>query len=82
VAKEALERIGQLYGIAKEIRGRSPAEQREVRQARSRSLLEAMQAWMKATMSKLSKKSELPRAIHYALERWTALRVFVDDRPR
>jgi len=41
VAKEALERIGQLYGIEKEIRGRSPAERREVRQARSHPLLDS-----------------------------------------
>src|SRR3984957_11674939 len=79
IAKEALERIGQLYGIEKEIRGRSPAERREVRQARSRPLLEAMHAWLKVTMSKLSRKSELARAIHYALERWTALMVFLND---
>lgn len=79
VAKEALERIAQLYGIEKEIRGRSPGERRAIRQARSRPLLEAMQAWLKATMSKLSRKSELAKAIHYALERWTALIVFVDD---
>jgi hypothetical protein len=38
-----------------------------------------MHAWLKATMSKLSRKSELARAIHYALERWTALMVFVND---
>jgi transposase len=79
VAKEALERIGQLYGIEKEIRGRSPAERKEVRQARSKPVLEAMHSWLKATMSKLSKKSELAKAIYYALERWTALMVFVDD---
>jgi transposase len=79
VAKEALERIAQLYGIEKEIRGRSPAERREVRQARSGPLLEAMHAWLKATMSKLSKKSELAKAIHYALERWLALMVFAND---
>ena len=30
-------------------------------------------------MLKLSKKSELAKAIHYALERWPALGVFVDD---
>jgi transposase len=79
VAKEALERIAQLYGIEKEIRGRSPDERKEVRQARSRPLLEAMHAWLKATMSKLSRKSELAKAIYYALERWTALLVFVAD---
>jgi hypothetical protein len=79
VAKEALDRIGQLYGIEKEIRGRSPDERREVRQARSGPLLDAMHAWLKTTLLKLSKKSELARAIQYALERWTALLVFVDD---
>src|SRR5262252_3366216 len=70
LAKEALERIAQLYAIEKEIRGRSPAERKKVRQARSRPLFEALQAWLKATMSKLSRKSELAKAIHYALERW------------
>jgi transposase len=38
-----------------------------------------MHAWLKGTMSKLSKKSDLAKAIHYALERWSALLVFVDD---
>jgi len=79
VAKEALERIAQLYGIEKEIRGRSPAERREARLARSRPLLESMHAWLKATMAKLSRKSDVAVAIHYALDRWTALMLFSDD---
>jgi hypothetical protein len=79
VAKEALERIAQLYGIEKEIRGRLPEERREVRQASSRPLLEAMHLWLKTTMSKLSRKSELAKAIFYALERWSALARFVED---
>jgi len=79
VAKEALDRIAQLYGIEKEIRGRAPAERREVRLARSRLLLESMHAWLKATMAKLSRKSDVAVAIHYALERWAALIRFSDD---
>jgi hypothetical protein len=79
VAKEGLERIAQLYGVEKEIRGRPPAERRQARQARSRPLLEAMHRWLKATMSKLSRKSEMAKTIHYALERWPALTVFFDD---
>jgi transposase len=79
VAKEALERIAQLYGVEKEIRGRSPDERREARQARSRPLLDTMHAWLKTIMSKLSKKSELAKAIYYALERWPALGVFAAD---
>src|ERR1051326_4222133 len=79
IAQEALERIGQLYGIEQEIRGRSPAERREVRQARSRPLLEAMHVWLKAMVGKLSQKSDVAVAIRYALDRWTALRRFCED---
>jgi hypothetical protein len=79
VAKEALERIAQLYAIEQEIRGRSPAERREARQARSLPLLEALQAWWKATMTKLSRKSDVALAINYALERWRALTLFCED---
>ena len=38
-----------------------------------------MHLWLKTTMSKLSKKSELAKAIFYALDRWSALTRFVDD---
>jgi transposase len=79
IAKEALERIGQLYGIEQEIRGRSPAERKEIRQARSRPLLESMQVWLKATLAKLSQKSDVAVAIRYALERWSALLRYSED---
>src|SRR6185437_2751917 len=79
VAKEALDRIGELYGIEKEIRGRPPSERTAIRQARSRPLLDAMHVWLKATMAKLSRKSDVAKAIHYALERWPALALFSDD---
>src|ERR1700722_10560541 len=79
IAKEALERIAQLYGIEQEIRGRAPAERAEVRQMRSRPLLEALHVWWKATLSKLSQKSDVAVAIRYALERWNALLRFCED---
>jgi transposase len=79
IAKEALERIAQLYGIEKDIRGRSPAERRAVRNQRSRPLLESMQAWLKTTLAKLSQKSDVASAIRYALGRWNALILYCDD---
>lgn len=79
IANEALERIARLYGIEQEIRGRSPAERKQVRQARSRPLLEALHAWWKMTLSTLSQKSDVAVAIRYALERWTALLRFCED---
>jgi transposase len=79
VAKEALERIAQLYAIEEEIRGRLPAERLTVRQTRSRPLLDQMQQWLKATIAKMSRKSDVAMAIHYALERWRALTLFCED---
>ena len=79
LATEAIARIGQLYGIEAEIRGRSPAERREVRQARARPLLDSLQQWLQANLAKLSKKSDTAVAIRYALGRWTALTRYCDD---
>jgi hypothetical protein len=73
LATEAIARIGQLYGIETDIRGRSPGERREVRQARARPLLDSMRQWLQANLAKLSKKSDTAVAIRYALGRWTAL---------
>jgi len=79
VATEAVERIGALYGIESEIRGRSPDERRAVRQSRSRPLLDSMHEWLEASLAKLSKKSDTSAAIRYALARWDALVRFCDD---
>jgi transposase len=78
-AKEALERIGQLYGVESDIRGRSPDKRLTEREARSLPLLDAMRAWMQATLGKVSRKSPLAVAIHYALGRWAALTRYCED---
>lgn len=79
IAREALARIGQMYGIESEIRGRSPDERLQVRQARTRPLLDEMYRWLQATSAKLSRKSGVAVAIHYALSRWEALLRFCED---
>jgi transposase len=79
VAAEALERIGRLYDIESEIRGRPPDERAAVRQARAGPLLESLREWLRHTLSRVSKKSELAKAISYVLSRWTALTRYRDD---
>jgi transposase len=79
VAAEALERIAQLYAIEKEIRGRPPDERHEVRNTRSRPLLELLKQWFEETLGKLSRKSDTAMAIRYALGRWEPLMRFCDD---
>jgi transposase len=79
IATEAVERIAALYAIETEIRGRAPDERRQVRQARSLPLLDAMHGWLEASLAKLSKKSDTSAAIRYALALWGALVRFCDD---
>jgi transposase len=79
VAAEALERIGALYGIEKEIQGRSPEQRREIRNTRSRPLLGALKQWLEDTLGKLSRKSDTAIAVRYALGRWEALMRYCDD---
>ena len=76
---EAMLRIGALYGIEEEIRGK-PAEHRcSIRQARARPLLDSLRHWMEKALRSLSTKSETGAAIRYALSHWRALTRYVDD---
>ena len=79
IATEAVERIGQLYAIENEMRGRSPDERQRTRDTRSRPLLTSLHDWLKACLTKLSRKSETAAAISYALGRWSALVRYCDD---
>jgi hypothetical protein len=79
ITTEALERIGALYVIEREIRGRPPDERQRERQNRSRPLLTSLQEWFKTSLTKLSRKSETAAAINYALGRGPALVRYCDD---
>ena len=69
IAEEVLQRIGQLYGIEAEIRGRPPNERQEIRKDRAGPLLESLEQWLQESLSKLSRKSAVARAVYYTLGR-------------
>ena len=79
IGNEALSRIGELYGIEAEIRGQSPELRQQIRRTRAGPKLTELHQWFIATVKKLSKKSDLAGAIHYALARWKALTRYRDD---
>jgi transposase len=79
LAAEAIRRIGELYAIEREIRGRKPSERMLVRQQRAGPLLDELRRWLAATLRMVSAKSELAGAIKYALVRWVALTRYRDD---
>jgi transposase len=79
LAHEALERIRRLYAIEEEARGQPPEQRAAIRRKHAQGELEAMKAWLQAVLRKVSGKSELAKAIRYALTRWEALIRYVDD---
>jgi len=79
IAGEALDRIGALYAVEQDIRGRPPDQRRAVRQARSGPLLAELKGWLDQTLQTLSQKSATAKAIRYALSRWEALTRYCDD---
>jgi transposase len=79
IAHEALQRIGALYAIEDEIRGRRPEDRQRERQQRSRPLVEALQVWLREQLARLSGRSKLAQAIRYAFNHWTGLVRFLDD---
>ena len=76
---EALARIGALYAIEDEIRGKPVDLRLSVRQARARPLLDDLRKWMEKALRSLSSKSETAAAIRYALSRWRALTRYTED---
>ncbi|MBB4300595.1 transposase [Rhizobium leguminosarum] len=79
IAEEALSRIGALYDIENRIRGMSADERRTLRQHHARPVLDELKAWIEATLSTLPQKQRLAEAMRYALSRWAALSVYIDD---
>ena len=62
IASQALQHIGELYAIEREIRGRSPAQRRETRQRKSAPVSEVLGAWLRSTERTVSAKSPLAAA--------------------
>ncbi len=79
IAKEALDRIAALYAIEAQIKAKPPDERRRLRQEQTVPLIADLKAWLEATLPKISGKSELAKAMRYALSRWPALCCYAND---
>lgn len=76
---EAIERIGLLYDIEREIRDKPVDIRLEVRQVRARPAIDDLHRWLNKTLAGLSRKSDTAVAIRYALSRWRALTRYLND---
>jgi transposase len=79
LAKEALERIAELFEVETRINGRMPQERLAVRQQEAVPLLGNLESYLNNALSQISGKSTLAKAIRYALSRWNALTRYTTD---
>jgi transposase len=79
LAKEALERIAELFAIEERINGRAPPERLAVRQQDAVPLLAELETFLHKALNQISGKSTLAKAIRYSLSRWTALTRYTTD---
>src|SRR5262249_62141434 len=78
IAKEALERIGALFDIERQIKGAPPEQRRHVRQRLAKPRLDELATWLDAQLLRIPGKSDLAGAIRYARSRWPALTAYSD----
>lgn len=79
LAHQALQRMGEIFKVEAQIRGRPPDERARVRQLQTRPLLDELKVWLDGALAQISAKSPMALAIGYALSNWSALVRFVDD---
>lgn len=79
IAMAALERIGVLFAIEREINGQSADTRLAVRQERTVPLLAELKTFLETNLDRLSQKGDLAKAFRYCLNRWAALSRFTLD---
>ena len=79
MAIHALAYIRQLYQVEARIRGKPPDERQARRQHEALPILAAFKGWLESTLMRVSRKSELAKAIRYTLTRWIALTRYCQD---
>lgn len=77
IAEEAIRRIAGLYAVEKEARGLIPEDRVRLRRDRARPILDDLEAWLATQITRISGKSELAKAVRYAMTRMKKLRPYL-----
>jgi len=79
IAEEGVKRIGELYRIEAEIRGRDPAIRLAARKERSAPVVADLDAWLTRHRARVGAKSPLGAALKYIAKYWDGLCLFLRD---
>jgi transposase len=79
IAREALDRIGKLYDVEREITGQSATMRLAVRKEHSAPKVDAFKVWSEVQLTRIPGNGDLAKAFRYALNRWPSFRLFIED---
>jgi transposase len=79
LAFEAVKRIDAIFDVEREINGLFAEQRLAVRITRVAPLVSNLEAWMRAERAKLSRHSEVAKAMNYMLKRWDSFTRFLAD---
>jgi transposase len=79
LAQTAIELIGQLYGVERDIRDQDAEHRLQQRRSRATPLAQALHDWLVAQRAKVPHGTATAKAIDYSLNRWAALTRYLDD---
>ena len=78
-ASIALNYIKKLYAIEKEAKNLTDEERFQLRQEKAKPVLDSFGLWLRETSPKTPPKGELGKAIHYTLQQWQRLNVYLEN---
>ncbi|HSW19642.1 MAG TPA: IS66 family transposase [Ramlibacter sp.] len=79
IAATAIEFIGQLYGVERDVKTLPPEQRLHERQSRAAPIARALHDWLIAQRTLIPEGTATARAIDYSLKRWVALTRYLDD---
>jgi transposase len=79
IAGTAIDFIGQLYGIEREIKELAPEQRHRERRTRAAPIAQALHDWLIAQRTRITNGTATAKAIDYSLKRWVALTRYLDD---
>jgi len=79
MAFEAVKRIDAIFDVEREINSRPPLERLAERALRVAPLVVDLEIWMRTERAKLSRHSEVAKAMDYMIKRWEAFARFLSD---
>ncbi len=77
-ARIALDMIGKLYLIERELKKSTDSERLEVRRKRSAPVIQEIRSWIDGVLPGVLPQSPLGKAVRYTLDNWSKLTVFLD----